>query len=144
LAVVFLGLGSNMGVRGENIHRALNRLHEKGVSIQKVSTFIETAPVDVPPEPVQGEYVNAVAKAITDLSPQELLKTCLAIESEFGRVRTVRHGPRPIDIDILLYDDLRIDTPELVLPHPRMRERDFVMRPLHEIAPELASAGSYQ
>jgi 2-amino-4-hydroxy-6-hydroxymethyldihydropteridine diphosphokinase len=137
LAVVYLGLGSNLGSRRENIHQALNLLQEKGVSIQKVSTFIETAPVDAPPEPVQGEYVNAVAKAITDLSPQELLKTCLAVESELGRVRTVKNAPRPIDIDILLYDDLKIVLPELVIPHPRMRERDFVMRPLREIAPEL-------
>jgi 2-amino-4-hydroxy-6-hydroxymethyldihydropteridine diphosphokinase len=142
LAVVFLGLGSNLGSRRENIHQALNLLQEQGVSIQKVSTFIETAPVDVPPEPPQAEYINAVAKVITDLSPQELLKTCLMIEAELGRVRTLRHGPRLIDIDILLYDDLKIDTPELIVPHPRMYERDFVMRPLREIAPELTSAGS--
>lgn len=139
MAVVYLGLGSNLGSRGDNLHQALNRLQERGVSVQKVSTFIETAPLDVPSEPVQGEYVNAVAKAITDLSPQELLKTCLAIESELGRVRTLRHGPRPIDIDILLYDDLKIETPDLVIPHPRMRERDFVIRPLLEIAPEIAA-----
>jgi 2-amino-4-hydroxy-6-hydroxymethyldihydropteridine diphosphokinase len=140
LAVVYLGLGSNLGSRRENIHQALNHLQEKGVSIQKVSTFIETAPVDVPPQPVQGDYVNAVAKAITDLSPQELLKTCLTIESELGRVRSVKNGPRLIDIDILLYDDLKIDSPDLVVPHPRMHERDFVLRPLREIAPELTSA----
>jgi 2-amino-4-hydroxy-6-hydroxymethyldihydropteridine diphosphokinase len=137
LAVVFLGLGSNLGSRRENIHQALNRLQESGVSIQKVSTFIETAPVDIPPEPVQGAFINAVAKAITDLSPQELIKTCQMIESELGRVRTVRNGPRTIDIDILLYDDLKINTPELTIPHPRMREREFVMKPLTEIAPDI-------
>jgi 2-amino-4-hydroxy-6-hydroxymethyldihydropteridine diphosphokinase len=137
LAVVFLGLGSNLGSRGENIHLALNRLQESGISIQKVSTFIETTPVDVPPEPAQGSYINAVAKAITELSPQELLKTCQMIESELGRVHTIRNGPRPIDIDILVYDDLKINTPELTIPHPRMREREFVMKPLREIAPEI-------
>ena len=137
MAVVFLGLGSNLGNRGENIHLALNRLQESGVSIQKVSTFIETDPVDLPAEPPHGQYLNAAAKAITDLSPQQLLVTCLAIETELGRVRLIDRGPRPIDIDILLYDDLKINTPELTIPHPRMRERDFVMRPLREIAPEV-------
>ena len=140
MAVVFLGLGSNLGSRGENIHQALNRLQESGVSIQKVSTFIETSPVDIPPESVQGDFINAVAKAVTDCSPQELLKTCLKIESELGRVRTEQNGPRPIDIDILLYDDLKINTPELTIPHPRMREREFVMKPFREIAPEVCES----
>jgi 2-amino-4-hydroxy-6-hydroxymethyldihydropteridine diphosphokinase len=137
LAVVFFGLGSNQGSRGENIHQALNRLQENGVSIQKVSTFIETSPVDVPPEPPQGAYINAVARAVTDLSPQALLRACQMIESELGRVRTIKNGPRTIDIDILLYDDLKINTPELTIPHPRMREREFVRGPLREIAPEI-------
>jgi 2-amino-4-hydroxy-6-hydroxymethyldihydropteridine diphosphokinase len=142
LAVVFFGLGSNLGSRRENIHQALNRLQENGVSIQKVSTFIETSPFDVPPEPAQGDFINAVAKAITDLSPQDLLKVCQSIESELGRVRTIKNGPRPIDIDILFYDDLKISTSELTIPHPRMREREFVMKPLREIAPEVAKAYS--
>jgi 2-amino-4-hydroxy-6-hydroxymethyldihydropteridine diphosphokinase len=135
LSIVYLGLGSNLGDREKNIHDAVDQLNASGVKVQKLSTIIETDPVGGPP---QGFFLNAVAKAEADLAPTDLLKTCQVIESRLGRVRTDRNGPRTIDIDILLYDDLSINTPELMIPHPRMRERHFVMWPLREIAPEIA------
>ena len=140
MAVVFLGLGSNLGERDKNIMAALLKLKENDLRLGKVSTFIETEPCDVPPNSApQGSYLNAVAKFETSLSPQELLLICLAIESELGRVRTYRNAPRMIDIDILFYDNITMDTPELKIPHPRMLDREFVMKPLLEIAPEMGS-----
>ena len=134
MPIVYLGLGSNLGERERNIRLAVDKLNAAGVTVQKLSTIIETDPVGGPP---QGLFLNAVAKVETTLTPQELLKTCQGIETALGRVRTDRNGPRTIDIDILLYDELVIDTPDLKIPHPRMRERHFVMWPLREIAPDV-------
>ncbi len=133
MSVVYLGLGSNLGDRDKNIRSALERLASCGVNILQLSEIIETYPVGGPP---QDLFLNAVAKADTVLSPQDLLRSCLKIEDDLGRIRTVSNGPRTIDIDILLYDHCSINTPELVIPHPRMKERDFVMGPLREIAPD--------
>jgi 2-amino-4-hydroxy-6-hydroxymethyldihydropteridine diphosphokinase len=130
MPVVFLGLGSNLGDRRKNILDAALRLKDKGVDPVKLSSMIETAPVGGPP---QGLFINAVLKARTCLTPPELLRVVLAVEAGLGRVRTVRNGPRQIDIDILLYDDRKINSPTLVIPHPRMHERDFVMRPFREV-----------
>jgi 2-amino-4-hydroxy-6-hydroxymethyldihydropteridine diphosphokinase len=144
MSVVFLGLGSNLGDRFQNIHDAVDRLSASGVVVQKLSTLIETDPVDIPFDMPQGKFVNAVVKAETALSPQELLKVCQKIEIDLGRVRsveTVKNGPRTIDIDILLFDDLTLDSPQLTIPHPRMRTRAFVMVPLKEIAPEIFGTG---
>lgn len=95
---------------------------------------METDPVGGPPQP---KFLNAVAKIETRLSPVELLNQCHGIEKELGRVRDVPNGPRPIDLDILLYDRLVLDTPRLTIPHPRMFERAFVLEPLKEIEPAL-------
>jgi 2-amino-4-hydroxy-6-hydroxymethyldihydropteridine diphosphokinase len=130
MPVVYLGLGSNLGDRARNIHEAVRLLNEAGVMAIKLSTIIETDPVGGPP---QGLFLNGVLKAETELLPLDLLKTVNEVEAKLGRVRTVKDGPRTIDIDILLYDDMALDTPELVIPHPRMREREFVMGPLVEI-----------
>ncbi|MBI5415393.1 MAG: 2-amino-4-hydroxy-6-hydroxymethyldihydropteridine diphosphokinase [Candidatus Omnitrophica bacterium] len=138
MATAYLGLGSNLGDRAGNIAKAAALLRERGVILLKVSTVIETDPVDGPPaaEP-QSKFLNAVVKVETRLSPVELLDCCQAIEQELGRVRTVVNGPRTIDLDILLYDRLAIDTPQLKVPHPRMFERAFVLDPLKEIEPGL-------
>ena len=134
LPTVFLGLGSNLGERDVNIREALASLEAYGVRIVKVSKMIETDPVGGPP---QGLFLNAAAKVDTALLPQELLAAIHKVEASLGRVRAVKDGPRTIDIDILLYGDQKINFPELIVPHPRMWERDFVLRPLREVAPEL-------
>ncbi len=134
MAVVFLGLGSNLGDREANLHSALSYLEKNHISIDRVSTIIETDPVGGPPQP---KFLNAVAKTHTDLEPQELLRTVLAIEHKLGRIRDEKNGPRTIDIDILLYNNAVIKTPSLTVPHPRMRERTFVMGPLKELDPDI-------
>jgi 2-amino-4-hydroxy-6-hydroxymethyldihydropteridine diphosphokinase len=113
---------------------AVASLQEKGALVLKRSTIIETDPVGGPP---QDKFLNAVVKIETKLSPDELLSTCQVIERQLGRVRNVLNGPRTIDLDIILYDRLTIDTPQLKIPHPRMFERTFVLEPLKEIEPGL-------
>ena len=132
---VYLGLGSNLGERRANIQNAIVAL-KNYIQIDQISTIIETDPVGGPP---QGKFLNAVLKGQTNLSAEELLDTVKAIETNLGRTATVKDGPRVIDIDILLYDQFKIETPKLTIPHPRMLERDFVMTPLKEIAPELVN-----
>jgi 2-amino-4-hydroxy-6-hydroxymethyldihydropteridine diphosphokinase len=95
----------------------------------------ETAPVGGPPQP---QFLNAIVRASSELTPSELLDVCHHVESELGRVRDVRWGPRTIDVDILLIDERVVDTPELQVPHPRMTERAFVMLPLLELAPDVS------
>lgn len=136
MAAVYLGIGSNQGNRRHHINEALARLNKNGISVSKVSSIIETDPVGGPPG--QEKFLNAVIKAETDFSPEELLACLKSIERQLGRIKTVSNGPRPIDLDILLYDRLTIKLPQLIIPHPRMRGREFVMRPLKEIAPQLA------
>ncbi|MFH0754439.1 MAG: 2-amino-4-hydroxy-6-hydroxymethyldihydropteridine diphosphokinase [Candidatus Omnitrophota bacterium] len=137
MSIVYLGLGSNIGDRKGFIHQAVDLLAGRCVKPLRLSTIIETAPVGGPP---QGLFLNAVLKAESFLSPLQLLRLLHQIEERLGRVRTVKNGPRTIDIDILLYDNLVLNTPELVLPHPRMHLRDFVMRPLREIDPDAVTS----
>jgi len=134
VAVVFLGLGSNLGDRAANLHSALSSLAAHHIAIDRVSSIIETDPVGGPPQP---KFLNAVARAHTDLKPEELLRTVLSIEHMLGRIRAEKNGPRTIDIDILLYNNAVIKTPSLTIPHPRMRERMFVMGPLKELDPDI-------
>jgi 2-amino-4-hydroxy-6-hydroxymethyldihydropteridine diphosphokinase len=124
-----------MGDRRENILKAVEILKKDGIKVLKFSTIIETDPVGGPP---QKKFLNAVIQARTKLSPWQLLKHAKWIEKELGRVRSIPNAPRPIDIDILLYNTHQIQTSLLIIPHPRMLERDFVMLPLKEIAPVLA------
>lgn len=134
MAIAYLGLGSNLGDRAGNIAKAVALLQDNRITILKMSTVIETEPVGGPP---QGKFLNAVAKVETDFSAQELLSRCQDIEKQLGRLRDIVNGPRTMDIDILLYDQLRLQTPSLVIPHPRMWERSFVMDPLREMEPHL-------
>jgi len=132
---VFIGLGSNLGDRQANIAAAIAALERNSaITIEKVSSFIETEPCA---GPTQGKYINAVIKLHTVMAPEELLKLLLRIEKSLGRARTVKNAPRTIDLDILLYGDKIIRVPGLTIPHPRMFEREFVMRPLLEIEPDL-------
>ena len=135
MAIVYLGLGSNLGKRRENIDSAINLLKENKISVLRCSSITETAPVDCPPN--QRNFLNGVLKIETDLLPHELLGVLKTIERQIGRKEAVRNGPRPIDLDILLYNQIKIQTPDLTIPHPRMFERDFVMIPLREIEPHL-------
>ena len=134
MSIVFLGLGSNLGNRAKNLHQAIELLEKNKIQTLKSSSIIETEPVGGPP---QNKYLNAVVMAETTLTPFKLLNLIQTIEKQLGRVRVVANGPRTIDIDILLYDDITFDSPQLTIPHPRMRERDFVMTPLNEIAPNI-------
>ena len=134
MATVYLALGSNLGNREDNLTIAINHLLENNIKVRKLSTIIETDPVD---GPVQGKYLNAVLEAETTLPAEELLSLLQSTEKKMGRVRAVRNAPRPIDIDILLYAKEVINTSSLTIPHPRMFERDFVLRPLREIAPQV-------
>jgi 2-amino-4-hydroxy-6-hydroxymethyldihydropteridine diphosphokinase len=130
----YLGLGSNLGDRPENLGRAVALLGARdGVAVVRTSSVYETAPVG----PAQPDFLNAVAEVDTTLSPRDLLEACLGVEEEMGRVRGERWGPRVIDVDLLLYDDERVDEPNLVVPHPRMHERAFVLVPLAELAPDV-------
>lgn len=133
---VYLGLGSNLGHREKNIAAALNALEgTRGIVVEKVSGLYETDPVGGPPN--QNKYINAAAKLRTELSPQRLLAVLLKIEASLGRERRERWGPRTIDLDILLYDDLVLSEDGLTIPHPLMHDRRFVMEPLAEIAPNV-------
>jgi 2-amino-4-hydroxy-6-hydroxymethyldihydropteridine diphosphokinase len=132
---VILGLGSNLGDREAALREALVRLEARGFRVTRRSSLWLTAPVGGPP---QDPFLNAVAAGETALSPEELLAACLDTEREMGRVRTMRNGPRTIDLDILFYGAERRSLPGLVIPHPRLHERRFVLEPLFEIAPELA------
>jgi 2-amino-4-hydroxy-6-hydroxymethyldihydropteridine diphosphokinase len=132
---VLIGLGSNLGDRRAALEGAIAALAETpGILVRKVSTFHETEPVGGPSG--QGRYLNAAAVLETSLDPFALLKVLQAIEARFGRVRTVRWGERTLDLDLLLFGDRIIDTPELVVPHPRYATRRFVLEPLAELAPE--------
>lgn len=130
----YVALGTNLGDKEANLRRALELLAEHGIEVAAVSAFIETEPYGVTDQPT---FLNGVCQVRTALAPLELLRTLLAIEQEMGRVRLRHWGERNIDLDLLLYEDVRMDTPELKLPHPDMLNRDFVMVPLREIAPGL-------
>jgi 2-amino-4-hydroxy-6-hydroxymethyldihydropteridine diphosphokinase len=127
-----IALGSNLGDSLSIVKDALKILAQTpGITLKAHSSWYQTAPVG-PPQP---DYLNGCALLDVQLTPQELLETLLRIEAQFGRVREERNGPRTLDLDLLLFDDLILDIPNLQLPHPRMRERAFVLVPLGEIAP---------
>jgi 2-amino-4-hydroxy-6-hydroxymethyldihydropteridine diphosphokinase len=128
---VYLALGSNLGNRQENLSTALQRLREV-VDIHKISSVYETEPVGYLDQP---RFLNLVCYGQTAASPDELLCNTKTIEKALGREPSFRNAPRPIDIDILLYNELCLATEDLILPHPRMSERAFVLVPLAEIAP---------
>ncbi len=129
----YLGLGSNMGDRGDNLDRALELLGQR-VKVDPVSSTYDTEPAENPDQP---RFLNLVCGISTRLEPIGLLTLVKGIESKVGRVPGKPNSPRPIDIDILFYGDLVMETPKLVIPHPRLLERAFVLIPLAEIAPGL-------
>jgi 2-amino-4-hydroxy-6-hydroxymethyldihydropteridine diphosphokinase len=134
-SVVCIALGSNLGDRRDTLEAAVASLADTpGVSVQKVSSFHETEPVGGPPG--QGLFLNATAVLETTLDPFGLLHVLREIEEHFGRTRTVHWGERTLDLDLLLFDDRIIDTPELTIPHPLLAERLFVLEPLAEVAPD--------
>ncbi len=130
---VAIALGSNLGARRQYLDRALLQL-ARVVRIDRVSTFVETAAVGAGPQP---DFLNGALVGTTTLSAPDLLERMLAIESELGRTRPYPGAARTIDLDLLLYGDSVIDRPGLTVPHPRFRERRFVLEPLAEIAPEM-------
>ena len=129
----YLGLGSNLGDREENLRQALSLLGES-VEITALSSVYQTEPWGYGEQP---SFLNMVCGFRTSLSPPELLALAQEVERKLGRVRTIRYGPRTMDVDILLYGDRIVDTPDLQIPHPRIPERAFVLAPLAEIAPDV-------
>lgn len=129
-----IALGSNLGDREMNLKTALVKMKERGMYIEKLSSFVETEPYGYTDQP---KFLNAVCLVETDLPPRALLNTLLAIEREMGRVRTVKWGPRVIDLDIVFYEDLIVNEEGLIIPHPDAHNRLFVLEPLSEIAPDL-------
>jgi 2-amino-4-hydroxy-6-hydroxymethyldihydropteridine diphosphokinase len=136
---VFLGLGSNLGERRENLLSALRLLDAmEDVRVLEVSSVYETEPWGVLDQP---DFLNLAALVSTSRDPRGMLAACRDVEDELGRVRGERWGPRVIDIDILLYDDLELEEEDLIIPHPRMQEREFVMVPLLELQPDALPRG---
>jgi 2-amino-4-hydroxy-6-hydroxymethyldihydropteridine diphosphokinase len=129
---VYLSLGSNLGDRAENLQIAISRLAEFG-SVVAVSSFYETEPVEVIAQPW---FLNCAIKFETEKMPRQLISAILGLEQGMGRQRKQNKGPRTIDIDVLLFGSSIIEIPSLIVPHPRMHERRFVLEPLAEIAPD--------
>jgi 2-amino-4-hydroxy-6-hydroxymethyldihydropteridine diphosphokinase len=133
-----LALGSNLGLREAHLQSAVDGLaRADGTHVVAISRVYETAPVG---GPKQEAYLNAVVAVETDLDPYALLAVAQSLENVAARVRGERWGPRTLDVDVLLYDDVRLDDAELTIPHPRMWERGFVLAPLRDVAPELVDA----
>jgi 2-amino-4-hydroxy-6-hydroxymethyldihydropteridine diphosphokinase len=132
-----LGLGSNVGDRRAHLQAAVDALGEHGVRVVASSSVYDTEPVGEVLD--QPEFLNAVVRVETDLEPEALLDACKAVERELGRqVGGVRHGPRPIDVDVLLLGDVSYESERLTLPHAEVTSRRFVMVPLLEVSPEVA------
>ncbi len=134
MQTVYLSLGSNLGDRVANLRAGLAGLAGSGFRCERSSSYYETEPVGFHDQPW---FLNIAVCAETVLAPMDLLKRCLEIELAQGRARGLRNGPRTLDIDILLYGDQAFEEPGLIIPHPRMGQRRFVLEPLAEIAPEV-------
>ena len=133
MATVYIGIGSNVGDREENCEEAIRQLIEHGIMVNKMSSLMETEPWGMTN---QQKFVNMAIEAHVNLKPEDLLSVLKKIEHEMGRLPSVKWGPRLVDLDILFYDDLVMKTYDLEIPHPYIKERDFVLKPLAEIAPE--------
>jgi len=140
LAKFYIGLGTNLGQRRANLAHVVQLLKTR-INVLQLSSIYETEAAYVEDQPAFLNMVLLGAAPAKDLSPRDLLKFGNEVEREMGRERLVRYGPRLIDVDILTYDDLEINEPDLVIPHPRLVERDFVLAPLMEIAPVLILPG---
>jgi 2-amino-4-hydroxy-6-hydroxymethyldihydropteridine diphosphokinase len=134
--LAYIGLGSNLGERQDYLDKAIEAIQEHaGLSVRQVSSYYETEPEGGPPG--QPNFLNAVVEVETDLEPRELMDALLEIEHDLGRVRRQKNDPRTIDLDLLLYGDRIVNSPDLTIPHPRMHERGFVLEPIAEIAPQV-------
>ena len=135
MSQAFIALGSNLKDPQAQVECALQTIRNTpNIKLIKASSLYKTAPVGYNNQP---DFINAVAEIETELSPLDLLHSLLDIENQYGRERSFPNAPRVLDLDVLLYEDVAIDTPELTLPHPRMHTRGFVMLPLAEIAPKI-------
>ncbi|ODA43305.1 2-amino-4-hydroxy-6-hydroxymethyldihydropteridine pyrophosphokinase [Thermodesulfovibrio sp. N1] len=130
---VYLLLGSNLGDRNKNIELAISELKDCGVIISKMSSLYNTKPWGYTEQP---DFLNQAIECLTILEPLKLLREIKKIEKNLGRTDTIKYGPRIIDIDIIFYNDLILKSKELIIPHPLMHERYFVLKPLSEIAPD--------
>ena len=140
IKTAYLALGSNIGDRRENMRNAIKIIAEhESNRIIRVSSLYLTKPVGIEDQP---DFLNAVIQIETALAPTELLGFCRNIEKRLGRKRTIKWGPRVLDIDILLYGDISLQAEDLIIPHPYMMERAFVLIPLAEIAPDLDLSGN--
>jgi 2-amino-4-hydroxy-6-hydroxymethyldihydropteridine diphosphokinase len=131
---VYLSLGSNLGDRAKNLRDAIAALRKVGIDVKRISSMYETEPVDYLD---QSWFVNMALEVETELAPPALLQALRGIETQMGSKKLIAKGPRLIDMDVLLYGNEVIDTPELQIPHPRMHLRRFVLEPLAEIAPNV-------
>ena len=139
--LVYVGLGANLGEREAALRKAIAALGQyPGIRVLRVSPLYGSAPVDAG----GPDYLNAVAEVATTLTPEALLQALQAIEQSAGRERPYRNAPRTLDLDILWFGDQVIDTPTLTVPHPRMAERAFVLRPLADLVPERVAASALQ
>lgn len=131
MAICYIGIGSNLGDRCRHIDNAIEKLRNTAsVKVKRVSSIYETEPVS---DIVQGKYLNGVIEIETSAEPKVLLKELLRIEQELGRLRTVKNAARTIDLDILYYGDEKLEDEDLVVPHPRIQEREFVLKGLREL-----------
>ncbi len=133
MSIAYIGIGSNLGNREENCEKAIVLLIKRGLKVIKRSSLCETEPWGVKEQP---EFINMTVEVETHLRPEGLLKNLKEIETDLGRRESKRWGPRIIDIDILFYNNLVINTPELEIPHSGIKDREFVLKPLSEIAPD--------
>lgn len=134
MSIVYIGIGSNLGNREENCLHAIKLLEKGGIIVKKRSSLYETEPWGVKDQP---PFLNMAIEIETALKPKVLLKILKDVEKEVGRKESTKWGPRIIDLDILLIDNIVLNKDNLKIPHPFMHERDFVLRPLHEIAPSV-------
>jgi dihydroneopterin aldolase/2-amino-4-hydroxy-6-hydroxymethyldihydropteridine diphosphokinase len=134
MSVVYIGIGSNIGNRQKNCLRAIELLEKRGVIIKERSSMYETEPWGIKDQP---KFINMVVEIETVLNPNELLRILKDVEKKVGRKESLKWGPRIIDLDILLVDDIILNEDNLKIPHPLMHKRDFVLQPLCEIAPDI-------
>jgi 2-amino-4-hydroxy-6-hydroxymethyldihydropteridine diphosphokinase len=133
--IAYISIGSNLGDKLDNCRNGFAALGETdGIIVEDLSKYYQTEPMGYTDQPW---FVNAAARILTSLAPLDLLKALKSLESEFGRINNVRFGPRTLDFDIIFYNDMVIEIPDLIIPHPRMYEREFVLRPICDLAPDL-------
>ncbi|HEY4027144.1 MAG TPA: 2-amino-4-hydroxy-6-hydroxymethyldihydropteridine diphosphokinase [Candidatus Dormibacteraeota bacterium] len=139
MTTVYLALGANLGDRARNLAEARRLLGERGARVLRASAVRETEPFGVTEQP---RFLNQVIEVAWDEGPRELLTATRAVEAAVGRTPTYRWGPREIDVDILIFGDESVSEPDLVIPHPGLWQRDFVLDPLRELRPDLVARGS--